>query len=120
MAYAFKNFEYYQMGGTKDKYYECIVSLDLPEDLVRDIKDYILNDRDNYISLKEEIEKDALDDFRHFLNQNNIKFSISRYYPMEFNMGTTYSGQLEVYIDWETPISDKNKLALDKLDALIN
>lgn len=119
MAYKFKDFRYHQLGGSKQRYYQCRMSLDLPEDLVHDIKDYILDSKTNYISLKEEIGKDALDDFRHILDQNNIKFSVSRYNPIDFEMGV-YDDQLEMYIGWETPVSDKNKLALDKLDVLIN
>lgn len=122
MAYVFKNFEYHQLGGSKEKYYGCYIFLDLPEDLIRDIKDYLSSadiTKADYISLKEKIEKNALDDLRHILNQNNIKFSISRYNPMNLNI-YMQDGQLELIISWETPISDENKLALDKLDALIN
>lgn len=117
--YNFKNFKFYQLGGTKSKYYSCSVGVDVANDILKDISE--LDDKDIY-ALKLDIRDDIIDDFNTLLNQNNIKFTVSKYNPMDLSLGGNYYDgyRVEPKIHWESPINATNTENLQKLQEIIN
>lgn len=117
--YSFKNLKYYQLGGTKSKYYSCSVDVDIESDIKDDISKL---DRENLNALVKDIKDDIIADFNTFLKQNNIKFTVSVYNPMYFSIGSNYSSgfSVEPKIYWESPIGKTNTANLQKLEKLLN
>lgn len=117
--YSFKNFKYYQLGGTKSKYYSCSVDVDIESDIIADISKL---DRENLNALVRDIKDDIIDDFNKFLKQNNIKITVSVNNPMYFSIGSNYANgfSIEPKIYWETPIGKVNTANLQKLEKLLN